>query len=241
LGFSLISASVLLLLAAPAATTEEVHGKPIQLALFDPVQIVPKDQGVDGFRISLFYGNNRFVNGFDLGLVNVSDSMAGFQVIVFGGAEKQFFGWQVGGVGLAGESFAGWQLGILSAAGSVDGVQTAVFSIATHRVHGVQLGAWIQSGGVDGVRIALLTLGQGSCGSVVPGPGSGVSIGLITTSDDDYHGLQVGIINAAANMQGLQVGFINYAGTLRGFQLGLLNIIAHGGIPFFPIVNALLP
>jgi len=44
--------------------------KPIQLALLTPLQIVPQDDAVRGVRLSLLYGRNSYVTGFDLGLVS---------------------------------------------------------------------------------------------------------------------------------------------------------------------------
>ncbi len=83
------------LLASPATSRAESGGKPISLGLVTPVQIVPENQGISGFRFSLIYGKNTFVNGFDLGLVNVTSGglegvQWGFVSIVQGNA----VGWQ---------------------------------------------------------------------------------------------------------------------------------------------------
>lgn len=47
-------------------------GKPIQLSLFTPVQIVPENQGVTAVRLSLIYSVNKSVRYVDLGLVNMT-------------------------------------------------------------------------------------------------------------------------------------------------------------------------
>ena len=59
-------AAVLSLFAAGSA----LAASPIQLALFDPAQIVKDDQSVGILRIDLIYGKNANVTGLDLGLVN---------------------------------------------------------------------------------------------------------------------------------------------------------------------------
>ena len=70
---------------------------------------------------------------------------------------------------------------------------------------------------------------------------------------EDMHGLQVGLVNKAADMygiqcgliwnhakcaRGLQLGLINSAETMEGFQVGLVNIIKESPVPFLPIINA---
>jgi len=44
--------------------------KPVQLSLVTPIQIVPEDQSLKGFRFNLLYGKNASVSGLDIGLVN---------------------------------------------------------------------------------------------------------------------------------------------------------------------------
>ena len=46
------------------------QGNPIQLALFNPIQIVPEGESVNGIRLNLIYTKNANVTGFDMGLVN---------------------------------------------------------------------------------------------------------------------------------------------------------------------------
>ena len=69
--------------------------KPIQLSLFNPVQIVPEDQSVKGFRFNLIYGKNATVTGLDIGLVNMTTSLE--------------TGVQLGGVSITDGGFVGWQ------------------------------------------------------------------------------------------------------------------------------------
>jgi len=44
--------------------------KPIQLALWEPIQLFKSDTSVSGIRLNLIYGINQDVLGIDLGLVN---------------------------------------------------------------------------------------------------------------------------------------------------------------------------
>ena len=79
------------------AATTSAQDKPIQLSLFNPIQIVPESQSISGFRLNLIYGKNVNVTGFDLGLVNQS---TGFQMGVQFGAlnltDRGMIGWQDG-------------------------------------------------------------------------------------------------------------------------------------------------
>jgi hypothetical protein len=137
----------LALFATPLASRAESGGKPISLGLFTPVQIVPEGQGVSGFRFSLFYGKNAFVNGFDLGLVNVTS----------GGVE----GVQWGAVSIVGGNFTGWQSNWLVSMtdGSFEGLQMGLYNQARH-VKGLQLGLVNNTVTMEGVQIGLINIIQ---------------------------------------------------------------------------------
>ena len=62
---SLVIAALVLGAVAPVAFAQET--KPINLALFDPVQIFKKDVPIKGFRFNLIYGNNSAMTGLDMG------------------------------------------------------------------------------------------------------------------------------------------------------------------------------
>ena len=59
------------LLAAAVLTPNQAWAqkKPVQLALFSPVQIFPPEDTIAGVRLSI-YGKNAVVNGVDVGVVN---------------------------------------------------------------------------------------------------------------------------------------------------------------------------
>ena len=134
------------LLLAPATARAESGGKPISLGLVTPVQIVPEAQGISGFRFSLLYGNNAFVNGFDLGLVNMTS----------GGAE----GVQWGAVSIVNGDFKGWQgnwIVSITNGGHFEGLQTGLYNQAKH-VKGLQLGIVNQTDTMEGVQIGLINI-----------------------------------------------------------------------------------
>ena len=63
--YALVAAVVL-----PGALSAQT--KPVQISLFNPVQIVAEDEAIAGVRLNLIYGRNTSVVGFDIGLVNHS-------------------------------------------------------------------------------------------------------------------------------------------------------------------------
>lgn len=136
------------LLAAPAiSSAADSGGSPISLGLFTPVQIVPEAQGVSGFRFSLFYGNNAFVNGFDLGLVNMTS--------------RGLEGVQWGLVGIVHGDASGWQ-GNMAANitnGSFTGLQWGIYNQANH-VKGLQLGLVNNTVTMEGIQIGLINIIQ---------------------------------------------------------------------------------
>lgn len=48
---------------------------PLQVALFDPVQLVEDSENIHGVRLNLVRGVNFDVSGLDLGLINVAEGM----------------------------------------------------------------------------------------------------------------------------------------------------------------------
>lgn len=76
-----------------SATKLSAQDRPIQLALFNPVQLFHESSSITGARFSLLYGKNAAVTGLDLGLVNVSTSgQTGIQWGLVGIAEGGFSG-----------------------------------------------------------------------------------------------------------------------------------------------------
>lgn len=160
------------LIAVPQFVRAE-EAKPIQLAVFNPVQLVPETDSVKGARLSLFYtvnkdvsglslvwlGVNRAtgdVNGVELGLGNwVEGSAYGGQLGIVNHAGKRFVGVQYGMVNVTEGDFTGLQWGLVNwTEGFMHGVQ-AGFVNYSGQMHGLQLGIVNYTKSLDGLQIGL--------------------------------------------------------------------------------------
>jgi len=133
------------IMAHPAAA----QGKPIQLALFNPVQIVPETESISGFRLSLLYGRNANMSGFDWGLVtSTTGNFTGVQWTLVGMVNGDFEGWQNNLVSIVDGNFKGLQMGAYNSANFVNGLQFGLFNTAGS-MKGIQLGLlnFIREGG----------------------------------------------------------------------------------------------
>lgn len=103
---------------------------PVQIALFNPAQIVPEKTAIQGVRLSLIYGKNTDVSGLDWGLVShtTGNSMA----------------WQTGGMGIV--------------EGNFQGLQSSWINITRGKCDGVQWGAFNQAGSGHGVALGLVNV-----------------------------------------------------------------------------------
>lgn len=96
----------LILIVSSAAAQE----KPIQLALFNPIQIFPEETPITGVRLSLIYGRNSRVTGLDWGLISHTTSglSKGAQFGLVGLADADFMGWQNSTVNITKGNFEGF-------------------------------------------------------------------------------------------------------------------------------------
>jgi hypothetical protein len=138
---ALLFAFLVSFVAAPAAADD----KPFSAGVFDPVQIVPNDQGIAGVRLSLFYGYNKSLKGFDfafLGVNRLESDMKGVQLGLVNWTEGgEQVGAQLGLVSLTGGYFKGAQLGwAFNYAKEVTGLQLGVVNYAERLNKGLQLG-----------------------------------------------------------------------------------------------------
>ncbi len=147
-----------LLLALFLAGAMQLMGqtKPVQLALFTPIQIVPESEGVEILRLNLIYSKNTSVGALDLGLVNVTSS----------GTSK---GLEWGLVGYNEGNFTGWQANLVSITrGDFTGLQTGWYTTSRH-CGGVQFGIVNHSGTMKGIQIGLLNfIDQGGFMPIFP-------------------------------------------------------------------------
>ncbi len=138
------------LLVTPATAQR----KPINIALVTPIQIVPEDVGVSGFRWNIIYGKNSSMSGLDIGIANhVTGHMEGVQ---FGWVNmtESTVGWADGIVNYTTGEFEGFQSGGVNYAGRINGLQLGLVNYA-ERANGVQVGLIniIKEGGMFPVMI----------------------------------------------------------------------------------------
>jgi hypothetical protein len=111
--------------------TSVAHAQaPIQLSLVTPIQIVPADKAVRGFRFNLIYGTNTAVVGLDLGLVN-NTTGGPSEGVQWGGVNPvtgTFTGWQSGFVNVQKGSFKRLQTGWINLSGPVEGLQWGLYN-----------------------------------------------------------------------------------------------------------------
>ena len=133
------------------STIVHANDKPIQIALFSPLQIFAEEYDITGVRLNLLYGNNSSVTGLDVGLANrTSEKMSyGVQFGVLGIAERGFTGWQYNTVNVCHMEFSGFQLGLVNYVDDANGFMLGVVNYA-RRLKGLQIGLFnlIEAGGV---------------------------------------------------------------------------------------------
>lgn len=134
--------SVGLALLFSIATPARAGDKPIQLALFAPVQIFPDTDGIAGLRLNLLYGRNLSVTGLDIGLVNhtTSGDVKGVQWGAVGYVEGGFVGWQSNIANIVNRDFTGLQFGAFNYAERLEGLQLGVVNYAESVDGGLQIG-----------------------------------------------------------------------------------------------------
>jgi hypothetical protein len=148
-----------LALACAAATPLAAQQKPIQLALFTPVQLVPENQGVGVLRLNLIYSANRSVQYVDLGFVNVTTGGAsqGVQWAFVAINKGSFTGWQAAGAAVTQGTFTGLQSGWFTSARQGEGVQWGIVNTAVSW-NGLQLGLVNYTQRLHGVQIGLINI-----------------------------------------------------------------------------------
>ncbi len=138
--FGLLVIAILVLPSVGAAQT-----RPINIALFNPVQIFPESNSIAGLRINLIYGKNAGVVGLDWGLVNSVGS---------GGVT----GIQWGFINLNDGNFVGLQGSLVNLTSkNVEGVQWGWYNQADH-VSGLQIGLVNNTGSMKGLQIGLINI-----------------------------------------------------------------------------------
>jgi hypothetical protein len=124
------------------ATGVQAEGKPIQLSLFTPVQIVPETESISGVRLNLLYGRNASVKGLDWGFIvnhTTTGLSKGVQMGLVNYNEADWVGFHWGGLNYTAGSFEGFQWGFVNYANAGNGFQLGVVNYA-RTMKGLQVG-----------------------------------------------------------------------------------------------------
>ncbi|MEW6412832.1 MAG: hypothetical protein AB1483_10215 [Candidatus Zixiibacteriota bacterium] len=137
----LMLASLLFVMLSLMPATSFAEKRPIQLALFNPVQIFPEDYSIGGVRFNLIYGKNAWVSGVDFGLVNHTTSglTKGWQFGLVGVVEEDFLGFQDNFINITRRNFEGFQWGFVNYAYKCNGLQLGLVNYAV-TMKGLQIG-----------------------------------------------------------------------------------------------------
>jgi hypothetical protein len=161
-GFSVLA---LLVLTVGVLSTQSAHcdegEEPLQLAIFNPVQLRSEDTGILGLRLNLIYGKNVSVKGLDLGLINHSTggSSVGIQHGLVGYVEGDFLGWQDNAVSIVKGRFQGFQTGIYNEFDSGEGFQLGWVN-KTRDMSGLQVGIVNFTESMYGLQVGLVNVIQ---------------------------------------------------------------------------------
>ncbi len=150
-----------------------------------PVQFPAEDFSITGLRLSLLYGRQRDVYGFDFGVLGNTTNQT-----FTGAAASGLFNINRGMTTILG----------LQAAGAVN------WSTQKTNVFGVQvaLGANIveAESSVNGLQLALVNMASHTTVR-------GFQVGAYNVADKVY-GFQIGVVNVVNNLHGLQIGLLNF-------------------------------
>lgn len=115
--------------------------RPVQVALFTPIQVFPETDAVSGVRLNLLYGRNAYITGVDVGLINDTTQgiSKGWQVGLVGWSRSDFVGWQDNSVNVVKGNFEGFQLGIVNHANFAKGFQLGLVNYV-ESMNGLQIG-----------------------------------------------------------------------------------------------------
>ncbi len=127
------------ILVLPSISSAQTQ--PVNVALFDPVQIFPDNTSIVGLRINLIYGKNVSMVGLDWGLVNAvgTGGLTGLQWGFVNICDGNAMGFEGGFVNLARKNFEGFQYGLFNSGDQVSGFQLGLVNYA-ETMKGLQIG-----------------------------------------------------------------------------------------------------
>lgn len=158
----LVSSMLALLIAFSLGIRDgfaDQEGKPLQLALFHPLQIREESASITAFRLNIIYGKNVSVTGLDLGIANhcTGGQSVGLQHGLIGFIEGDFMGWQDNAVSITMGSFTGFQSGFYNHCGRGEGFQMGFVNRAT-AMRGFQLGLVNYTETMYGLQVGLVNI-----------------------------------------------------------------------------------
>jgi hypothetical protein len=126
------------------------QSKQINVALFNPLQVFPESNSIEGLRLNFIYGKNVSMTGFDWGIANqVGDGgTKGVQWGFVNINSGNFVGWQSGAINLNSKDVKGFQWGWYNTGAHVNGFQLGIVNSA-ETLYGLQIGLinFIKTGG----------------------------------------------------------------------------------------------
>jgi hypothetical protein len=152
----ILLAIVVVAAAAPGVSAQET--KPINLALWDPIQIYNHDYEIKGLRLSI-YGNNAGLEGVDIGIANwITGDVKGVQWGFINKTAGNLTGWQSAPIQTVEGHMTGLQTAFLVAMnGSGKGLQWAGVTISQDFT-GLQLGIVNYAVEFHGIQIGLINI-----------------------------------------------------------------------------------
>lgn len=168
-----ILAGVLMVVAAPQRiAAAEGSAAPLQLSLFEPVQLFAEDESIRGARLGLLSARNQNVSGFD-GVVFASLTNAnqvGVQVSFYSQAGGDLLGLQAGVLRANVDGAAtGVQISNLATrSGALTGVQISSLYNRADEVRGLQIALVNDAQDLEGVQLGLLNVNRSGWLPVVP-------------------------------------------------------------------------
>jgi hypothetical protein len=208
---------------------------PLQVSIWEPVQLFPEKFDVYGMRLNLGYGSNQNLTGLDVGAVNViTDKQRGGQLGLINLSEYSL-GVCAGGMNYT-TNLRGGQVGLLNTAqDSLAGLQVAGFMNLSDHVKGMQMVVLFGNGAVqvDGAQVVPVGYNLTDYVNGVQASGFGFN-----HANESVYGMQFAMFyNYAKNLNGLQLGLVNACESLSGVQIGLVNIIWQEKMSIMPLVH----
>ena len=154
---TILLAAIAVAILVPVAHAQE-ESKPINLALWDPIQIFKNDVAIHGVRLNI-YGVNSELKGVDIGIANfITGNTTGIQWGVVNMTKGEFVGWQSAPINLVEGHMTGLQTGMLFARnGSGKGLEAAGVTMSDNFV-GLQLGVVNYAVQYHGLQLGLINI-----------------------------------------------------------------------------------